>query len=63
MPKKAVGSTASIIGQKIKKVRMDKNITLDNIANETGFSIDHLKKIESGKIPLLSAPCFRFPER
>jgi quercetin dioxygenase-like cupin family protein len=50
MPKKAVGSTASIIGQKIKKVRMDKNITLDNIANETGFSIDHLKKIESGKI-------------
>lgn len=50
MPKKAVGSTASIIGQKIKKVRTDKKITLDNIANETGFSIDHLKKIESGKI-------------
>ena len=50
MPKKAADSTATIIGQKIKKVRMDKNITLDNIANETGFSIDHLKKIESGKI-------------
>ncbi len=50
MPKKAVGSTATIIGQKIKKVRTEKSITLDNIANETGFSIDHLKKIESGKI-------------
>lgn len=50
MPKKATDSTATSIGQKIKKVRTDKNITLDNIANETGFSIDHLKKIESGKI-------------
>lgn len=50
MPKKAAGSTATIIGQKIKKVRTDKKITLENIANETGFSIDHLKKIESGKV-------------
>ncbi len=50
MRKKATDSTATIIGQKIRKVRMDKNITLDNIANETGFSIDHLKQIESGKI-------------
>ena len=31
MPKKAVGSTATVIGQKIKKVRIDKNITLDNM--------------------------------
>jgi quercetin dioxygenase-like cupin family protein len=50
MPKKAEDSPATTIGQKIKKLRTDKNITLDNIANETGFSIDHLKKIESGKI-------------
>jgi quercetin dioxygenase-like cupin family protein len=49
MPKKAADSTVTTIGQKIKKVRTDKNITLENIANETGFSIDHLKKIESGK--------------
>jgi quercetin dioxygenase-like cupin family protein len=50
MPKKADDSSVSVIGQKIKKLRTDKNITLDNVANETGFSIDHLKKIESGKI-------------
>jgi len=50
MRKKTEDSITSVIGQKIKKVRTDKNITLDNIANETGFSIDHLKKIEAGKI-------------
>lgn len=50
MPKKTADSTATLIGQKIRKVRTDKNITLDDIANETGFSIDHLKRIESGKI-------------
>lgn len=51
MPAKKAADSSSIgIGQKIKKFRTEKNITLDNIANETGFSIDHLKKIESGKI-------------
>ena len=50
MRKKTEDSITSVIGQKIKKVRTDKNITLDSIANETGFSIDHLKKIEAGKI-------------
>jgi quercetin dioxygenase-like cupin family protein/DNA-binding Xre family transcriptional regulator len=37
------------IGKKIKKIRTDKKITLDGIANETGLSIDYMKKIESGK--------------
>jgi len=37
------------VGEKIKKARMDKNISLDLVANETGFSTDYLKKVESGE--------------
>ena len=37
------------VGKKIKKERVKKKMTLDRVANETGFSIDYLKKIEAGK--------------
>ena len=37
------------IGKKIKKVRTEKKLTLDQIANETGHSIDYLKSVETGK--------------
>ena len=37
------------VGKKIKKIRTDKKITLDGMANETGLAIDYIKKIESGK--------------
>ena len=37
------------IGKKIKKERLKKKMTLDLVANETGLSIDELKKIETGK--------------
>lgn len=37
------------VGKKIKKERTRKKMSLDYVANETGFSIDYLKKIESGK--------------
>jgi quercetin dioxygenase-like cupin family protein len=37
------------IGKKIRKVRLDKKLTLENVANETGLSVDYLKKVESGK--------------
>ena len=44
------------VGQKIKQVRSKKSISLDAIANDTGFSIDYLKKIEAGKkIPPVGA--------
>ena len=44
------------IGQKIKKARTSKKMKLDQVANETGFSIDYLKDIESGKaIPPVGA--------
>ncbi len=44
------------VGQKIKKARTGKKMTLDRLANETGFSIDYLKEIESGKsIPPVGA--------
>ena len=33
------------VGKKIKKVRTQKKLTLDQIANDTGCSIDHLKRI------------------
>lgn len=37
------------IGKKIRKVRLEKKLTLDNVANETGLSVDYLKQVESGK--------------
>jgi quercetin dioxygenase-like cupin family protein len=37
------------IGKKIKKVRTEKKVSFENLANETGFSIEFLKEIESGK--------------
>jgi quercetin dioxygenase-like cupin family protein len=35
------------VGKKIKKVRTQKKITLDQIANDTGCSIDYLKRLEA----------------
>jgi quercetin dioxygenase-like cupin family protein len=44
------------IGGKIKKVRLEKNVPLERIANETGFSIAYLKEVEAGKaIPPVGA--------
>jgi quercetin dioxygenase-like cupin family protein len=44
------------VGKKIKQERLKKKMSLDRIANETGFSIDYLKKVESGKkIPPVGA--------
>ena len=45
MPKKK----EMTIGKKIKQARLAKNFTLDHIANETGFAIDYIKDVESGK--------------
>jgi transcriptional regulator with XRE-family HTH domain len=36
------------IGKKIKKVRVEKKMTLDLVANDTGCSIDYLKQVEAG---------------
>jgi len=49
MPKTKADTSASI-GEKIKEIRTQKKMTHDRLANETGFSIDYLKKVESGKI-------------
>jgi len=38
------------VGDKIKKVRRKKKITLNRVANDTGCSIDYLKQIEAGKV-------------
>jgi quercetin dioxygenase-like cupin family protein len=44
------------IGGKIKKVRVEKKVPLERIANETGFSIAFLKEVEAGKaIPPVGA--------
>ena len=44
------------IGKKIKKARTSKKFSLDHVANETGFSTDYLKEVESCKsIPPVGA--------
>lgn len=37
------------IGKKIRKVRLEKKMTLDLIANDTGCSVDFLKSVENGE--------------
>ncbi|MDI6686633.1 MAG: XRE family transcriptional regulator [Desulfobacterales bacterium] len=49
MPTKKA-DTVIPIGKKIKKARTAKKITLDFVANETGCSVDYLKKLEAGKM-------------
>ena len=49
MPRKKTGQSETI-GKKIKRARTGKKMSLDRVANETGFSIDYLKQIEAGKV-------------
>ncbi len=49
MPRKKVDANIPV-GKKIKNGRMAKKITLNFVANETGYSIDYLKKLEAGKV-------------
>lgn len=49
MPRKKA-ETLVPVGKKIKKVRTEKKIAYEHLANETGLSIDYLKKIETGKV-------------
>jgi len=44
-----VPDTVVSVGRKVKKLREDKNISLDSVANETGCSTNELEQIESGK--------------
>lgn len=48
MPRKKADALIPV-GKKIKKVRVEKDISLERMANETGYSIDYIKKIEAGK--------------
>jgi len=55
MPKKKANELVSV-GKRIKKVRTQKKVSFNNLANETGFSVDYLKDIEAGKeIPPVGA--------
>ena len=47
MPK-AKKSQRESIGRKIRAARIDKDIPLERVANETGFSIDYLREVEAG---------------
>ena len=38
------------VGKKIRRERVNKKMSLDRVANETGFSIDYLKEVEAGKV-------------
>ena len=46
------------VGKKIKKARMAKKISFDILANETGYSIDYLKEIDSKHTLLITDACF-----
>ena len=55
MPKKKTGANVPV-GKRINKVRTDKKISLEQVANDTGISMENIKKIEAGKtIPPVGA--------
>lgn len=55
MPRKSADKRVSV-GKKIKKARTQKKVTFDQLANETGFSVEYIKNIESGEqIPPVGA--------
>jgi transcriptional regulator with XRE-family HTH domain len=49
MPTKKTGANVPV-GQRIKNVRIQKDISLERVANDTGVSIENLKAIESGEL-------------
>jgi quercetin dioxygenase-like cupin family protein len=49
MPRKRKAPAPVPVGKKIRKARLSKKFPLDHVANETGFSVDYLKEIETGK--------------
>ena len=38
------------VGKKIRRERVKKKMSLDRVANETGFTTDYLKEVEAGKV-------------
>lgn len=55
MPRKKADKLVPV-GKKIKKARTQKKMTFDRLANETGFSVETIKRIEAGKeIPPVGA--------
>lgn len=40
----------SIIGQRIKEVRNERNLTQEYIANVTGVNVSHISNIETNKV-------------
>jgi len=55
MPRKKKPAVTPV-GKRIRQFRTQKKMTLENVANETGLSVERLKKIEAGKeIPPVGA--------
>jgi len=44
--------SASILGKRLKKIRLQKKLTQEFIAEKVDFSIEHLGRIENGKKPV-----------
>jgi transcriptional regulator with XRE-family HTH domain len=44
------GRKSNEVGKAIKKARQEKKCSFEQIANQTGFSVDYLKNVEKGKI-------------
>ena len=38
------------VGKRIKKARVGKKMSFDSLANDTGFSVDFIRRVEAGKI-------------
>jgi transcriptional regulator with XRE-family HTH domain len=49
------------VGKAIQKAREKKKFSFEQVANQTGLSIDYLKTVEKGKLMPPVADCCKFP--
>jgi DNA-binding transcriptional regulator YiaG len=47
---KASGKGVEAIGERVKRLREEKGLTLDELSNLTGFEVEFLKRIENNEV-------------
>ena len=50
------------LGRRLRSLRLEKNLTQEEVANEVSMSRDHLSNIENGKYPINIKTLYKLAE-
>lgn len=50
------------LGRRLKSLRLEENLTQEQVANEVNMSRDHLSNIENGKYPINIKTLYKLAE-